>query len=179
VYLCLSGDDIDTYTPIVRLIIQQHTNLLLRHTRGSGLPITFFLDEFPQLGNMESILRLVDVGRGARLRLWLFAQYLGQLRDIYGPGAEGLINSCRVRCFMQPDNQAAELLAPQLGTVLHLLNGERKPLAEPYELMGRAYADKIIVTARGHDPMLLGKRYAWQEFSAQIQVTPPLLSRRS
>ena len=32
VYLCLSGDDIDTYKPIVRLIIQQHANLLLRNT---------------------------------------------------------------------------------------------------------------------------------------------------
>ena len=67
VYLCLSGDDIDTYTPIVRLIIQQHATLLLARKGGSSLPITFFLDEFPQLGNMESILRLIDVGRGARL----------------------------------------------------------------------------------------------------------------
>jgi type IV secretion system protein VirD4 len=129
---------------------------------------------------MASILRLIDVGRGARLRLWLFAQYLGQIRDIYGARADGLINSCRVRSFMQPDNQAAELLAPQLGTVLHLFSGEKKPLAEPYELMGRAYADKIIVTARGHEPVVLNKRYAWQEFTTQMQdAPPPLRSPRS
>ena len=76
---------------------------------------------------------------------------------------------------MQPDNQAAELLAPQLGTVQHLFNGERKPLAEPYELMGKTYADKIIVTARGHEPVLLGKRYAWQDFADQMQEAPPRL----
>ncbi|ADP70667.1 TRAG family protein [Rhodomicrobium vannielii ATCC 17100] len=173
VYLCLSGDDIDTYTPIVRLIIQQHANLLLRHTVGSRLPITFFLDEFPQLGNMASILRLLDVGRGAKLRLWLFAQYLGQLRDTYGKRADGLINACRVRSFMQPDNQAASFLAPQLGTVVHLFSGEKKPLAEPYELMGRAYADKIIVTARGHDPVLLDKRYAYRDFADEMALSPP------
>jgi len=122
---------------------------------------------------MASILRLLDVGRGAKLRLWLFAQYLGQLRDTYGKRADGLINACRVRSFMQPDNQAASFLAPQLGTVVHLFSGEKKPLAEPYELMGRAYADKIIVTARGHDPVLLDKRYAYRDFADEMALSPP------
>ena len=170
VYLCLSGDDIDTYMPIVRLIVQQHANMLLRPSReaASQPPITFFMDEFPQLGRMESIQRLLDVGRGAGLRLWLFAQYIGQLRDAYGERTDGLINACRVRCFMQPDNDAAEFLAPQLGTVEHLFTGKTKPLAEPYELMGATFRDKVIVTARGHDPLLLNKRYAFQDLAGHM-----------
>ena len=85
VYLCLSGDDIDTYKPIVRLVLQQHANLLLSSPRHAGMPpITFFLDEFPQLGRMESIQRLLDVGRGAGLRLWLFAPVHGPAqRDLW------------------------------------------------------------------------------------------------
>ena len=176
VYLCLSGDDIDTYMPIVRLILQQHANLLLGSRRLPGVPpITFFLDEFPQLGRMESIQRLLDVGRGAGLRLWLFAQYLGQLRDIYDRRADGLIQACRVRSFMQPDNEAVALLRPQLGTVKQLFSGQDKPLAEDYHLMGEAFADKIVITARGHAPLLLGKRYAWQDFASETAVRAPAI----
>ena len=180
VYLCLSGDDIDTYTPIVRLIVQQHANLLLRPSPQATTqpPITFFLDEFPQLDRMESIQRLLDVGRGAGLRLWLFAQYMGQLRETYDKRADGLISACRVRCFMQPDNEAAKYLGPQLGTVEHLFSGKTKPLAEPYELMGAAFRDKVIVTARGHDPLLLNKRYAFQDLAGQMTGAPPDVRRR-
>ncbi len=179
VYLCLSGDDIDTYMPIVRLILQQHANLLLRTPRERGAPpITFFLDEFPQLGRMESIQRLLDVGRGAGLRLWLFAQYIGQLRDTYGRRADGLINACRVRSFMQPDNEAVEFLRPQLGNVTHLFSGERKPLAEAHDLMGSAFADSIIVTARGTDPLRLAKRYAFQDLGPHMARPAPQVRRR-
>ena len=176
VYLCLSGDDIDTYMPIVRLILQQHANLLLSSPRQRGIPpITFFLDEFPQLGRMESIQRLLDVGRGAGLRLWLFAQYMGQLREAYDRRADGLINACRVRSFMQPDNEAVQFLRPQLGTTEHLFTGRSRPLAEDYQLMGQEYGDKIIVTARGHAPMLLSKRFAYQDLAAEVAEPPPQL----
>jgi len=179
VYLCLSGDDIDTYMPIVRLILQQHANLLLSSPRPPGIPpITFFLDEFPQLGRMESIQRLLDVGRGAGLRLWLFAQYMGQLRATYGQRADGLINSCRVRSFMQPDNEAVQFLQPQLGTVEHLFSGQIKPLAEDYQLMGHEFGDKIVVTARGHAPMLLLKRFAYEDLAAEMREPPPALTHR-
>ncbi|MDX2264107.1 MAG: type IV secretory system conjugative DNA transfer family protein [Hyphomicrobiales bacterium] len=179
VYLCLSGDDIDTYTPIVRLILQQHANILLKTPPTPGAPpVTFFLDEFPQLGRMESVQRLIDVGRGAALRLWLFAQYIGQLRDAYGRRADGLINACRVRCFMQPDNEAAEFLGPQLGHTAHLFSGERRPLAEPHALMGAAFADKIIVTARGHDPLQLHKCFAYEDMARLMAPPPRLQSRR-
>ena len=103
VYLCLGGDDLDTFAPIVRLILQQHANALLkdfRHKPGEP-PITFFLDEFPQLKRMDSIMRMMDTGRGAGLRLWFFAQYIGQVRQAYDKQADGLINACRVRSFIR------------------------------------------------------------------------------
>lgn len=164
IYFCLPGDDIEAYLPIVRVMLQQHASALLRDVRHSqGVPpITFFLDEMPQLGPIKSLQRLLDVGRGAGVRLWLFAQYLGQLRRLYGRDADGLINACRVRCFMQPDNDAAELLRPQLGATRNLFDGKEQPLAHAYELMGPQFADRIIVTARGEAPMQLQRRFAWE-----------------
>ena len=172
VYLCLPGDDLDTFAPIVRLILQQHANALLRDFtyRKGEPPVTFFLDEFPQLKRMESILRLLDTGRGAGVRLWLFAQYLGQIRQAYDKQADGLIGACRVRSFLSPDAEAAESLKPYLGTTRNLFTGEKHPLAEPHELVGPAFADTILSLADG--PYRLAKRFAFATMADRIRPPP-------
>lgn len=174
VYLCLNGSDLETYAPIVRLMLQQHADALLRnfkHTPGTP-PITFFLDEFPQLKRMDSIMRMVDTGRGAGLRLWFFAQYLGQVRHAYDKQADGLINSCRVRSFLSPDAEAAEFIRPYLGTTTNLFTGEKTPLAEPHELLGGAFADTILALATG--PAQLAKRFAWATMADRV-LPPPVV----
>lgn len=172
VYLCLPGDDLDTFAPIVRLILQQHANALLRDFafKKGEPPITFFLDEFPQLKRMDSIMRLVDTGRGAGVRLWFFAQYLGQIRQAYDKQADGLIGACKVRSFLSPDAEAAEFLKPYLGTTTNLFTGEKKPLAEPHELVGSAFADTILTLADG--PAKLAKRFAWATMADRL-LPPP------
>ncbi|MEZ5776638.1 MAG: type IV secretory system conjugative DNA transfer family protein [Hyphomicrobiaceae bacterium] len=177
VYLCLSGDDLDTFAPVVRLILQQHANALLRdfkHKPGEP-PVTFFLDEFPQLKRMESLMRMVDTGRGAGLRLWFFAQYLGQVRQAYDKQADGLIGACRIKSFLSPDAEAAEYLKPYLGTRRNLFSGETTPLAETHELLGQAFADTILTLAGG--PLKLAKRFAWETMADRI-LPPPVLRRQ-
>lgn len=172
VYLCLPGDDLDTFAPIVRLILQQHANALLRdftHKPGTP-PITFFLDEFPQLKRMESIMRMVDTGRGAGLRLWFFAQYLGQVRQAYDKQADGLIGACAVRSFLSPDAEAAEFLKPYLGTTTNLFSGEKRPLAETHELVGSEFRNTILSIADG--PHRFDKRFAWQTLSNRMLPAP-------
>ncbi len=176
VYLCLGGDDLDTYAPILRLILQQHANALLkdfRHKPGEP-PITFFLDEFPQLKRMDSIMRMMDTGRGAGLRLWFFAQYLGQVRQAYDKQSDGLINACRVRSFFSPDAEAAEFIKPYLGTTTNLFTGEKTPLAQPHELVGQEFAERILALSNG--PAKLAKRYAWQAWADRIKP-PPVIPR--
>lgn len=174
VYLCLNGGDLETYAPVVRLMLQQHADALLKdfkHMPGTP-PITFFLDEFPQLKRMESIMRMVDTGRGAGLRLWFFAQYLGQVRQAYDKQADGLIGACRVRSFLSPDAEAAEYIKPYLGTTSNLFTGEKVPLAEPHELLGGAFADTILTLSSG--PAQLAKRFAWETMADRI-LPPPLV----
>ncbi len=160
----------------MRLILQQHANALLRdfkHKPGEP-PITFFLDEFPQLKRMESLLRLVDTGRGAGLRLWFFAQYLGQVRQAYDKQADGLIGACRVKSFLSPDAEAADYLKPHLGTTVNLFTGEKTALAEPHDLLGHAFADTILTLAGG--PVKLAKRFAWATMADRI-LPPPSVPR--
>ena len=92
------------------------------------------------------------------------------LRAIYGTKADGLINACAVRCFLQPDLDAARFIAPQLGATRHVFTGERKPLAEDHDLMGRGFADDILALGRGEHPARLGKRYAFDEPVALLPV---------
>lgn len=164
VYLCLKPGDVRAFGPLVRLIFAQHITALTRDftRRTDTPPVTFFLDEMPQLGFMPGLSDIIDIGRGAGLRLWMFAQYLGQVREIYGTRADGLINACAVRCFMQPDLEVARFISPQLGTTQNVFTGEKKPLAEPHDLMGRAYADKTIVLGRSEHPARLDKQFAFE-----------------
>jgi hypothetical protein len=68
-----------------------------------------------------------------------------------------------LNCFMQPDTEAAkDFIAPALGQVRNLFNGERRPLATAADLMGRAFYDKTIITTRGDMPMALARRFAFQ-----------------
>ena len=170
IYICLKPGDIRAFASVLRLIFSQHVKALTQNfeRRNNVLPVTFFLDEMPQLGFMPGLSDIIDIGRGAALRLWIFAQNLGQIRSIYGARADGLINSCAVRCFLQPDLDAANFIAPQLGESIHMFTGERRPLAEPHELMGRAFADDIIALGRGEHPARLGKKLAYLEKAAPL-----------
>ncbi len=172
-YICVPPAELKAYAPIIRIMLIQHTRILMKRQAAQGeLPITFFLDEMPQLGNFESILELQDVGRGSGLRLWMFAQYIAQLEAAFGNKYQGVVESCRARSFLQPDMQLVKLIQPGLGTTRNPFTGETKKLAEDHDLVGRLYDDKVILTTRGDHPMHLDKKYAWQTDKAKM-LPPP------
>lgn len=162
-YICVPPSELKAYAPLIRIMLVQHARILMQKQASPGeLPITFFLDEMPQLGNFESILELQDVGRGSGLRLWMFAQYIAQLETAFGNKYKGVVDACRARSFLQPDMQLVELIQPGLGMTKNHFTGENKKLAEDHELVGRAFDDRIIVTTRGDHPMALNKAYSYK-----------------
>lgn len=177
-YITIPTTDLEAYGPVVRTMLIQHFRIFMQSQAKPGeLPITFFLDEMPQLGNFKSILQLQDVGRGSGLRLWMFAQSLGQLAEAFGDKRyEGVVDACRVRCFFQPDHHAVKMIEPALGDTHNMFHGTREPLARANDLMGKLYDDKIIVTTRGDHPMALDKRWAWKEEKAKM-LPPPNVER--
>jgi type IV secretion system protein VirD4 len=178
VYINIPPQELKAYAAVVRLMLVQHQRLLMKHPAKRGeQPVTFFLDEMPQLGNFESILEMQDVGRGAGLRLWMFAQSVGQLAKAFGRDRyEGVIDACRCRSYLQPDKEALDLIKPSLGKVRNMFTKEEYNLVEDYELMVRTHHDKIITTTRGDHPMLLTKRYAYQQDQGK-KLKPPLLKK--
>jgi len=161
VYLTFFFNELQALAPLVRVILFQHLNVLLRQLIDPKKDpvITFFLDEMPTLGRFDVINTLQNVGRGSGLRLWMFAQYLGQLSDTFGAQlAGGMVGSARTRMYLQPDDETARELSKALGDTRNIFTGESEPLVRPEALTGREFADKTIVTTRSGTPMLLSQK---------------------
>jgi len=162
-YLCVALDDIKKYASVLRVIIGQTVQQLTRSAPEAGSrTVTLFLDELPRLGRMDVIEEALDVGRGFGVRLWMFCQNTGQLETAY-PNAAGMMKSCAIRAFMNPDEQTAHTLSQNLGTRETLLDASRRPLAEASQLAGPDFADKVIVFGRSSHAAQLDKVFAYAD----------------
>ena len=113
---------------------------------------------------LESDTRVLsfEAGRKYGLRLWMFAQSVGQLRNAY-KNADGMLGSCAVRIFMNPTGAdgLAERLSDEIGFV-DALDGSRKKLVEASELAGPNYREQQIVLGLATRPAKVSKDYAWR-----------------
>lgn len=160
-YLIIPPNQIETYAPLVRVIIAQHVRMLMqKEPDREAPPVLFMLDELPRLGKMEPIREALEVGRSYRLQLWMFAQFAGQLYDAYGKEiAEGMIESCGVRMYMNAGQETAEKLSKALGTKENMLTGKTEPVVTPQALTGPEWKDDILVFATGEKPLRLKKSF--------------------
>jgi type IV secretion system protein VirD4 len=176
VYISLRPGDLEPFAPVLRLIFQQHAReLIAKQAAPDAPPVTFFLDEMPQLGAMPSLTDLLDLGRSAGIRIWLFGQYFGQFDKAYKKLAKGLISGCRVACWMKPDDDAMGFIKPALGTTHSYFSNDRRPLAAEDQLRGREFADDIIAISPGETPMRLSKLMAFTHMADRMaHPTPPV-----
>ena len=168
VYICLKPHEIDAYISILRVFIAQHIRLLTsaeptERDRSKVLPILFLLDELPRLGRMPPVASAIEIGASYGLRVWMFAQSLGQLQEAY-PNADGMISSCAVRVYLNPSGAdgLADKLSNELGSVTNLADGTQKPLVPANELAGPKWADKQLVLAAGTRPARIRKMFAYE-----------------
>lgn len=132
-YICVELGDIKRYASVLLGSCIGH---LCRGTAGPAAEVvTFFLDEMPRLKKMDVVEEALDVGRGYGVRLWMFAQNVGQLETAY-PNARGMIGNCLAQCYMNPDAERSKWLESQLSLRRGLLDGTEKPLAEASEMTG-------------------------------------------
>jgi len=163
VFLIMPPEKIGSYASVMRVILGVFINEITKavaelerkegpDTRGHQTPILFLLDELPQLGYMDVLENAIAIARSSRIRLWLFAQALDQLKTIY-PKADTLIANCRMKMFFRPaDLKTAQYISEHLGQ-LESLFGEKTWLATPQELMGPDYVDFQICFASGSLPI--------------------------
>ena len=165
VYIYIRPNEVEAYLSLLRVFIGQHIRMLTGGTvppPGSP-PILFMLDELPRLRNMPPVDEALNIGRKYGLRLWMFAQSVGQLQTAYD-NADGMLGSCAVRIFMNPTGAdgLAEKISEELGYVESLQDNSRRRLVEAAELAGPAYRDRQIVIASGAKPVIVNKPFAYQ-----------------
>lgn len=85
---------------------------------SSTRKLWFFLDEFPQLKNLESVGVLLEIGRSKGVRVVLGVQDISQLKDIYGPERAKSWTSIianQIVCQVQPGETAEFVSRKILG----------------------------------------------------------------
>jgi type IV secretion system protein VirD4 len=165
VYICIPPNEIESYAPLLRVLFAQHLRQLMRTLPPRDqTPILFMLDEFPRLGPMRPVEEALEIGRQYGIRLWLFAQSLGQLETAYA-NADGMVGSCAMRIYMNPSahDGTAKRLSEELGFTESIIDDSRKLMVEPSDLTGPDYAALQIVLARNSRPARLKKVFAWQD----------------
>lgn len=161
-YLCVSTEDIQDLAPVLRVILGQHVRKLMargqEHERGDP-SILFFLDEFPQLGEMPPVEEALSVGRSYGLRLWLICQNLGQVYAAYGEHrARTLLGGCDVELYLKPTEKDARELSERLGEKKHAFDPYPRPVMTPQELTQGDFArQKILGFMPGLKPLMLDK----------------------
>lgn len=133
-------------------------------------PVLFMLDELPQLGYVEAVERAAEIGRSSKIRLWLFAQSINQLENMY-PRAASIIENCRAKMFFGlSELESATYVAEIIGKTRSLW-GEEDWVVTPQDLMGSAeFRERQIVFLAGTKPVKSRLRLLYKDDELQSYV---------
>ena len=211
-YLVLQPNDIDKLRPILRLFVNTMLAKLVRDMefarkedakKGAAAKkekpkkqrLLLMLDEFPQLGKLESIEKSLAICAGYGVKICIVAQSMGQLNKIYTKD-NAIPGNCHVQIYFTPTLEdgggTAKTLSDTLGDkTIHSYsksdtgkvfqsststsNMARK-LMTPDEVR-RMPADRELVFVAGFRPVYGKKiRYYEQKYFMDRVLDPPLFS---
>jgi type IV secretory pathway TraG/TraD family ATPase VirD4 len=109
----------DTLKTIITTFFDFSIKALCTLSDDADRRLYFILDEFGQLGKMDSIIQLLTQGRSKGASSWIFIQDMGQIEHIYGRDlSKTIINGCGNKYYFNvADNQTAEFISKEIGTV--------------------------------------------------------------
>ena len=211
-YLVLQPNDIDKLRPILRLFVNTMLAKLVRDMefarkedakKGTAAKkekpkkqrLLLMLDEFPQLGKLESIEKSLAICAGYGVKICIVAQSMGQLNKIYTKD-NAIPGNCHVQIYFTPTLEdgggTAKTLSDTLGDkTIHSYsksdNGKvfqsststsnmARKLMTPDEVR-RMPADRELVFVAGFRPVYGKKiRYYEQKYFMDRVLDPPLFS---
>ena len=199
-YLVLQPNDIDKLRPILRLFVNTMLSKLVRDMKFAAdgekeqkkQRLLLMLDEFPQLGKLESIEKTLAICAGYGVKICIVAQSMGQLNKIYTKD-NAIPGNCHVQIYFTPTLEdgggTAKTLSDTLGdqtiySYSKSSNGKMfegststsqmaRKLMTPDEVR-RMPADRELVFVAGFRP-IYGKKlfYFKQKFFTDRTKTPP------
>jgi type IV secretion system protein VirD4 len=119
IYIGPPPSDLESYRSLIRLLVQQIHDALMRELPGSEdrYDVLVMLDEFRQLQRMDAIVEKIPISAGYGFRMAIVIQNMSQLDEIYGKATrEGIVANCALKLFVAVDDLAtANYVSDQLG----------------------------------------------------------------
>ena len=120
IFIGCSVAQLDILRPVIKILIQQIHDVLMGTIPGPDDPlkVLVMIDEFRQLGKMESIVSKLTINAGYGFRMVLILQDLAQLDEVYGkPTRQTIASACQVKLFIRiNDLETSEYVSEMLGS---------------------------------------------------------------
>ena len=192
VYVGVAQDQLVTLAPLLNLFFQQAVAVLSHTLPGTEEPheVLLLIDEFPMLGEMETLTKGLALLAGYNIRIVLICQGLGQLQEIYHQGGtEGVLQNCAVQVFFASnDDSTTNWISRRLGTKTVKVHSRSqgqdwsyststsyvpRPLMPPEEVR-RLSETKAIIFKEKARPILADKiRYYTERRFKKLLCDPP------
>lgn len=118
-FIGCSVAQLDVFRPIIKILVQQIHDVLMASLPGPDEPyqVLVMIDEFRQLGKMESIVSKLAINAGYGFRMVLVLQDLAQLDEVYGKATrQTTVSACQVKLFIRMnDVETSEYVSVMLG----------------------------------------------------------------
>lgn len=118
-FIGCSVAQLEVFRPIIKLLVQQIHDVLMASLPGPDEPyqVLVMIDEFRQLGKMETIVSKLAINAGYGFRMVLILQDLAQLDEVYGKATrQTTVTACQVKLFIRMnDVETSEHVSVMLG----------------------------------------------------------------
>ena len=197
IYVGVAQDQLVTLAPLLNLFFQQAVAVLSHELPGKNEPheVLMLIDEFPMLGQMETLTKGLALLAGYNIRIVLICQGLGQLEEIYRQGTEAVLQNCALQIFfasnddsttnwvsrrlgqrtvkVQSRNQGQDLAAATTST-----SYVGRPLMAPEEVRLLRETKAIIFKEKAR-PILADKiRYYQERRFKKLLLDPPAVEQK-
>ncbi|MEM9650365.1 MAG: type IV secretory system conjugative DNA transfer family protein, partial [Bacteroidota bacterium] len=142
-------------------------------------PVLFVLDEFPQLGSFNTIVKNAAYLRGFHVRFWFIGQNIGQLKSNYGDeGRQTIMENCTVRQFFNVTDETAKYVSEKMGKEQQIIKDPRtmeyRSTKESY-VMTRTEVERTpdIINFIGNEPPILTKKVPYYELGVTYRRACP------
>lgn len=180
IYLVIPPALLELHNRFLRLFI----NLAIAQIPNGGkskIPILFMLDEFLQLGRMNSIPRAFRVLAGYNFTVWPFVQELEGLQKLYDKDTEAFFSNARgLQVFSVDDEVTTALVSKKLGkrSMRHVRGVDDTKanfLREPEEVAKEVERDRgLQYFMRAGRPTMLLERVKYFENPLSPQHVPAI-----
>lgn len=115
-YVTISSDARETLKPIFSLFVDLLASKVLSLDEDLNRRIFFLLDEFSNLQPLDSILRILRMGRSKGCSVWLGCQSVAELASIYSDsGLESITQSTGTHIFLRSQKDTAKYISDCIG----------------------------------------------------------------